>query len=162
MAHSPRTFRRRSALHTWEMNFGPNMTPMVDVVMVILIFFMASTSFVGAEWFLRAAIPRQTEVPSHQTPPTDRAGDPFRLPPARFEILLSVHDGRTVISGRSFETTTLAGLPAQLKDLAGEASGEEIILIIRSEADVPYADVIRAHEAAAAAGIEKIGLMDAR
>jgi len=33
------------------------MTPMVDVVMVILIFFMASAAFLGAEWFLKAAIP---------------------------------------------------------------------------------------------------------
>ena len=38
---------------------GPNMTPMVDVVMVILIFFMTWMSFVGAEWFLRTALPKQ-------------------------------------------------------------------------------------------------------
>lgn len=153
-----RAFRRRSALHTWEMNFGPNMTPMVDVVMVILIFFMASTSFVGTEWFLRAAIPRQSEAA--QQPP-DRTGDPFKLPPARFEIILSRQDDTTVVSGRGFEPSTLAGLPAQLEDLAQGASGDDLILIIRAAADVPYADVIRAHESAAAAGIEKIGLMDA-
>ena len=46
--------RGRGAAH-----FGPNMTPMVDVVMVILIFFMASAAFVGEEWFLFAAIPVQ-------------------------------------------------------------------------------------------------------
>ena len=45
-----RSFRRRSALYTWQLQFGPNMTPMVDVVMVILIFFMASATFAGAEW----------------------------------------------------------------------------------------------------------------
>ena len=50
-------FRRRAALDVWSMNFGPSMTPMVDVVLVILIFFMASASFVGPEWFLRAALP---------------------------------------------------------------------------------------------------------
>ena len=34
------TPRGRTALRQWELRFGPNMTPMVDVVMVILIFFM--------------------------------------------------------------------------------------------------------------------------
>src|SRR6185295_8612661 len=29
---SARPFRRRNALHAWELHFGPNMTPMVDVV----------------------------------------------------------------------------------------------------------------------------------
>jgi biopolymer transport protein ExbD len=150
-------FRRRSALHTWEMNFGPNMTPMVDVVMVILIFFMASTSFVGAEWFLRAAIPREQAA----TTQPQETGDPFRLPPARFEITLSRQDSLTVITGRGIEPCTLADLPAQLADLARDA-GDEVVLIIRSQPDVPYADIIRAHEAAASAGIEKVGLADAR
>ena len=39
--------------------FGPNMTPMVDVVLVILIFFMAATTIVGQEWFLSADLPEQ-------------------------------------------------------------------------------------------------------
>lgn len=153
-------FRRRSALHTWEMNFGPNMTPMVDVVMVILIFFMASTSFVGTEWFLRAALPREAT----QTPPEGpAAGDPFRLPPARFDIVLSHQPGvGTVVSGRGIEPCAIADLGDQLMQLARGAGRDDIILIIRSEPDIPYADVIRAHEFAAAAGIEKIGLMDAR
>jgi biopolymer transport protein ExbD len=151
-------FRRRSALHTWEMNFGPNMTPMVDVVMVILIFFMASTSFVGTEWFLRAAIPRAGEA--QQQAPAE--GDPFRLPPARFEILLSHEPGiGTIASGRGIETGPVAELPAQLRELAHGAGKDDVILIIRSQPHVPYADVIRAHEGATAAGIEKIGLLDA-
>src|SRR5256885_8124330 len=75
-----RPFRRRSALHAWELNYGPNMTPMVDVVMVILIFFMASASFAGSEWFLKTAIPKQGTA---EAPKADKP-DPFKLPPARF------------------------------------------------------------------------------
>jgi biopolymer transport protein ExbD len=36
---------------------GPNMTPLVDVVMVILIFLMLAGSFVGAEHFLVSNLP---------------------------------------------------------------------------------------------------------
>lgn len=134
------------------------MIPMVDVVMVILIFFMASTSFVGTEWFLRAAIPRQAEAAEQP----EEGGDPFRLPPARFEVLLRVQEGQTHFTGRALGAGPLQGLSVQLQELARDASGEELILIIRAEANVPYADVIRAHEAAAAAGIERIGIMDAQ
>lgn len=155
-----RPFRRRDALHTWELHFGPNMTPMVDVVMVILIFFMASASFAGAEWFLKTAIPREAAPPS-QTPKSE-SGDPFRLPPARFELTLRRGEGgRTVASGQGIEPVEIAGLQARLADLARGATPEDLILVIRSGGDVPYGDVIRAHDAAAAAGFSKVGLMDA-
>jgi len=36
---------------------GPNMTPMVDVVMCILIFFMLGSSFVMPELFLKSSMP---------------------------------------------------------------------------------------------------------
>jgi len=42
-----RRFRRRDARTTWEMHYGPSMTPMCDVVLVILVYFMASTSLAG-------------------------------------------------------------------------------------------------------------------
>src|SRR5215813_7077601 len=51
-------FRRRNAQALYDQHYGPNMTPMVDVVMVILIFFMASTAFLGPEWFLKTHLPR--------------------------------------------------------------------------------------------------------
>jgi biopolymer transport protein ExbD len=40
---------------------GPNMTPLVDVVMVILIFMMLSASFAGAEHYLVSDVPVQAK-----------------------------------------------------------------------------------------------------
>lgn len=152
-------FRNRSALHTWELNYGPNMTPMVDVVMVILIFFMSAATFAGSEWFLKTALPR----PGVSEKPREGAGDPFKLPPARFEITLRRDgEGHTVAVGQGFEMTPVAELPSRLAELARGVGAEDLVLVIRSEADVPYGDVIRAHDAATAAGIGKVGLMDAR
>jgi len=152
-----RPFRRRSALASWDSHFGPNMTPMVDVVMVILIFFMASATFAGAEWFLKAGIPREgSAAAANQT----QGDDPFELPPPRFEVALSVEGGRTIARGQGVGETDLAGLPARLKLLTADAPPDKLILIIRPDAAVPYPDVIRAHDAAAQAGITKVGMMD--
>jgi biopolymer transport protein ExbD len=135
------------------------MTPMVDVVMVILIFFMASATFAGAEWFLRTGLPKE-EV-AERTLSGD-TGDPFKLPPARFEILLSrSEDGRTVVTGQGLEPMLLDDLGGKLRELAAGTGSEDLVLVIRSNADVPYGDVIRAHSEATGAGIGKIGLMDA-
>ena len=151
-------FRRRSALHTWELHFGPNMTPMVDVVMVILIFFMASATFAGSEWFLRTALPR----PAAEAPAKDSSGDPFKLPPARFELSLTRGaDGRTMAAAQGSDPAPITELPARLADLARGTAPDDIVLVIRAAADVPYSDVIRAHDAATAAGITRVGLMDA-
>ena len=149
-------FRNRSALHTWELSYGPNMTPMVDIVMVILVFFMSAATFAGSEWFLRTALPREGVER-----PAEREGDPFRLPPAKFEITLRRGEVGVVAVGRGFEATPIAGLAPKLAELARGVGADDLVLVIRSEADVPYGDVIRAHDAAAAAGIGKVGLMDA-
>jgi biopolymer transport protein ExbD len=150
-------FRRRSAQATWDMHFGPNMTPMVDVVMVILIFFMASATFAGAEWFLKAGIPREGSAEAGKQPEGD---DPLALPPARFEISLAVENGRTIARGQGVGESDLSELPARLTQLAAGIPAEDIVLIIRPDAGVPYPDVIRAHDAAARAGIKKVGMMD--
>ena len=49
---------------------GPNMTPLVDIVMVILIFLMLAGSFVGAEHYLVSNLPlSQTGAGNAQLPP---------------------------------------------------------------------------------------------
>jgi biopolymer transport protein ExbD len=151
-------FRRRNALAVWEMHFGPNMTPMVDVVMVILIFYMASTSFIGSEWFLRTAIPKESTAARDK--PSD-SPDAFSLPPAQFELnLRRADDGSTIATGPAFGSLPLDVLPARLAELARGTGAEDLALVIRADANIPYGDVIRAHDAATAAGIAKVGLMD--
>jgi len=56
---------------------GPNMTPLVDVVMVLLIFLMLAGSFGGVEHYLESKSPFQgggaskTQVPPNYVPPTN-------------------------------------------------------------------------------------------
>src|SRR5438132_14403425 len=48
---------------------GPNMTPLVDVVMVILIFLMLAGSFAGAEHYLVSNLPYSQKGGGGQAPP---------------------------------------------------------------------------------------------
>jgi biopolymer transport protein ExbD len=146
-----RTLRRRGALHQWEAHFGPNMTPMVDVVMVILIFFMAGASFVGPEWFMPVAVPR---IGGEGAP-----ADPFTLPPARFTITLRAGpDGRTLGGGLGLGEVQLDTLAGRLTALAEQTRGADLVVIVRPEPEVPYQDAVTVFDACSAAGITQVGL----
>src|SRR5437763_2103503 len=59
---------------------GPNMTPLVDVVMVILIFLMMAGSFGGAEHYLTTNIPlKQKGVGAVQPPPGFIPDEPINI-----------------------------------------------------------------------------------
>src|SRR6476659_10638267 len=70
---------------------GPNMTPLVDVVMVILIFLMMTGSFTQGGWFLQSTVPikskggAQVEVAAGFVPDEplevriDNSADGFRV-----------------------------------------------------------------------------------
>jgi len=148
-------FRERGALAVHELHFGPNMTPMVDVVMVILIFFMASTALLGPEWFIRAHLPRDQAGAG--------TGERFELPEVRMEVRLGADDaGETRVWGFGLDGGTVDELDAAVRAsapdlLAGGASAEPIVVIV-PEAGVAYQDVVRAHDACSSAGFTRVGL----
>jgi biopolymer transport protein ExbD len=171
--------RKRSALAMYQSHYGPNMTPMVDVVMVILVFFMASAAILGPDWFLKAALPRQA------------AGAVDEDTMTRVRLTLRVVDGVTRVdsstrrpgaggtgasgggvspSAAAVKSRELAAaLPADvagwMREVLGGAQGaaavkvESLVIVIDPAADVPYADVVAVHEACQAAGVTKIALL---
>lgn len=155
-----RGLRRRDALHVHSLHFGPNMTPMVDIVMVILIFFMASAAFLGNEWFLKAAIP--FEAGRGKSP--DKPNDPLALPPTRTDILLDTdHDGRTVVTlGAALLRASIDEFVSYIARFRNDKGAGEIEVVIRPTRRVPYADVVRVHSACDDVGIYKVGIGVAR
>lgn len=154
-----RALRRRDALHAHSMHFGPNMTPMVDVVMVILIFFMASAAFLGSEWFLRAAIPFEA---GRGTSPR-KPNDPTALPPVKLDLLLDVDEtGRTVATFPPLVRAPLEQFFTRIAEFKSDRTAGDIEVVIRPTARVPYADVVRAHAACDDAGIYKLGISVSR
>ena len=148
-----RPLQRRDAAHPRDAALGPSMTPMVDVVLVILIFFMASTTFLGPEWLLRSALFR---------PPNDQGGDPdaaFRLPPASFRLVLSVDEGGlTRVQGMGLDRASVDQGVARLGEYAARLGADQLTVVLEPTPQTPYRDVVRLHEACAELGIEGVGL----
>jgi biopolymer transport protein ExbD len=101
------------------------MTPMIDVVFLLLCFFVTSQLF--AQW--------ETEIDI--TLPTARTGQlPQRLPG---EIILNLHaDGRVVVNGRDLEGDALG---AMLQQVASLFPGQPVLL--RADKATEYEQVIR-------------------
>lgn len=152
-------FRERNALSLHGLHFGPNMTPMVDVVMVILIFFMASAAYLGSEWFLRAAIPFE----AGRGKDAAKRNDPLALPAARFDVVMDVDEaGRTVVSFIELNRVPLARFVERMNAFPRDAQTAQIEIVIRPNARVAYQDVVTAHAACDAAGIVKVGIQVSR
>jgi biopolymer transport protein ExbD len=147
--------RRRDALHNYTMHFGPNMTPMVDIVMVILIFFMATAAFMGSEWFLKAAIPFE----AGRGTSLNKSNDPLAIPLKPLEVLLDANaDGRTVVTFLELNRASVEEFIARVSQFPRSETTAELEVVIKPMPSVPYADVVRVHAACDAAGIYKVGI----
>lgn len=130
----------------YESHIGPNMTPMVDVVMVILIFFMASAVVLGPEWFVPARLPRTDAV----------APAAVTTPPPRVVLTIGREGSATVIDANGARVA-LAELATTLNGLT-QSRVDDAIILVQPAADVPYEDVVRVHAACSEAGYRKVGL----
>ena len=145
---------RRGVLKKMHVHVGPNMTPMVDIVMCILIFFMLGTSLATPELFLKS-----------NTAAVDREGlgsDPGvqKLP----AVCLSIKLSRGVIGGQEVTAVTAfneAPLPmngvqdtdqrlnqAIYERLAARRRtiSDDVQVLIVPDKDVPYQDVITIYD----------------
>ncbi|MBX3378470.1 MAG: biopolymer transporter ExbD [Phycisphaeraceae bacterium] len=149
-------FRKRNALTMHDEHYAPNMTPMVDVVMVILVFFMASASVLGPEWLLKTALPPSkptvVKVPEKIT---------------RIELLLTTKDGKNVLvttrSASAIPTlvdSPIESIDAWLTAVTHDRSPKELAIVVRPRENVPYEAVVQMHEHCARIGVEKIGILD--
>ncbi|MBA4028951.1 MAG: hypothetical protein C0475_07430 [Planctomyces sp.] len=151
---------RRGASDRAGAHAGPNMAPMVDVVMVILVFFMASAAFVGPEWLIRALLP--SRAGPEATAPRGGGAQP-EPGPARIDLVVRAGagaaggwslgiDGADALSPADAE----AALLARVRD--AESSGRQVEAVLRSEDGVPWEAVIAARDIAARAGIARVGV----
>ncbi|MFG0283155.1 MAG: ExbD/TolR family protein [Phycisphaerales bacterium JB039] len=154
-----RTLRKRDARSRAEAFAGPNMTPMVDVILVILIFFMATTVIVGEEWFLGAGVSLPAAAAGAARP---ERTDPFQTPAPRFVLhMRRGADGRTVISGIGDDIAGAATMDDWVRAALGGLDNESLVILIDPEPDVPYEDVVALHDALTRAGVGRIALAGA-
>jgi biopolymer transport protein ExbD len=120
-------------------DIGINMTPMIDIVFLLVIFFLVSSHLAKQEVQLALPLPvAETGLAEPEMP--------------RHRVALNVrHDGSLLLAGRSIREDEL---PARLRGVRAEEDHAEIR--IRSDRRVPYRFVEPILRACAEAGIWKV------
>jgi biopolymer transport protein ExbD len=140
---------------------GPNMTPLVDIVMVILIFLMLAGSFGGAEHYLTSNIPLSQKGLSNAPPP------PGWVPDEPLEIRVDpVGDaGFRATAGRirASEAGRLTSELTQMREQLNRAGTptNKIQVVISPGKNVQYDHLIRVYESALNAKFEKVAFATA-
>jgi len=118
-----------------------NLTPLIDVVFLLLIFFMVSTTFEHQSRI-------QIELPEATTDATEPEVDSL-------EILIDAQ-GRYFIGEQQVVNTELKTLKGAISKFLGER--ETIPVIIRADAKTPHQAVITALDATSQLGLTRISL----
>lgn len=145
---------RKTSLAPASMHAGPNMTPLVDVVMVILIFLMLAGSFGIQERAIRG----RADI-------TDGIGKPVPGPVIDVPTRIDVHVHRTSagadvmqVGGETVHTTD--ALAAKLRErhaqFAANGTADKVEIIIRPTAETAWAPVIATYDAAVRAEFKKV------
>ena len=118
-----------------------NLTPLIDVVFLLLIFFMVSTTF-DRHAKLKVQLP-QAEAKTQQ-----QAKDP---------VVLSIDaKGKYYINDRQVVNTQLDTLKAALQKTV--ENNPDITLLLRADGRTPHQSVVRAMDAASQLGITKLSI----
>jgi biopolymer transport protein ExbD len=137
---------------------GPNMTPLVDVVMVILIFLMLAGSFGTTEHFMASSVPIQAKGGANKPPP------PGWVPPTNLDLYVETN-GNVRLSG-------VAGMmqdPEEVKReldrrlAAYKAAGTtDVQIVFHPREGTKWEALAPLYDAALRAKYEKVGFAMAR
>ncbi|MEM6329950.1 MAG: biopolymer transporter ExbD [Planctomycetota bacterium] len=117
-----------------------NLTPMIDVVFLLVIFFMVATKFTEVE--------RSIDI---ELPTTAQAGD--ATPPPEPRTVAVYPDGRVQLDG---QPVTLAQLTAQLREATDESS--DVQVVIEGDARCPFQHVAAAMAACREARVAELSV----
>lgn len=118
-----------------------NLTPMIDVVFLLLLFFMVSTSFIH-ESSLQVNLPEATGKPlSEQTEPIN---------------IVIQGDGQFLINNETLADVTTQNLSDRLKQIAGHNADPHII--ISADASAEYQQIVTAMDTAQQLGYTRLTL----
>lgn len=121
-----------------------NLTPLIDVVFLLLIFFMVSTTF-DRHATLKVSLPESS------VKATQKQDEP---------LVLSIDaKGNYFLNDRQIVNQSLDTLMQALKRTIGdEAAIKETALVLRADANTPHQSVVRAMDAASRLGLTKLSI----
>jgi biopolymer transport protein ExbD len=118
-----------------------NLTPLIDVVFLLLTFFMVTTSFIH-ESELKINLPEAAPRP---------------IEPAETPIQVSIdQEGRIAVNGQRLSDNRLPPLIAAMKAAAGNRKQPQVI--ISADAKTQYQSVVTAMDAAQQLGFTRLSL----
>jgi biopolymer transport protein ExbD len=118
-----------------------NLTPLIDVVFLLLIFFMVSTTF-QKESEISLQLPKSTD-------------EPVETSPEKYEIVVNA-SGRYFINDTELVNTDIETLRQALFDLTN--GQRDIPITIRADAQTPHQSVVTAMDAAAQLGLSRLSI----
>ncbi len=120
-----------------------NLTPVIDVVFLMLIFFMISTTFMR-EADLQVALPESSEEPTNAP---DRP------------IEITINDRGTVfVGGEALVNGQAVTIHRALTDAVGERTPADVRVVVRADAGAEHQRVVAALDAAGRAGLQQVGI----
>lgn len=131
-------FRRRAKVAQ-----DVNVTPLIDVVFLLLIFFMVSTTFTK-ETHLKVNLPEADAPPSQSVPNS-------------IDIVITA-EGNYSLNGVALVNQQIKTVMAGLKQLSAEPRSETV-LTITADAKTPHQAVVTAMDAAGRLGFVKINIL---
>jgi len=118
-----------------------NLTPLIDVVFILLIFFMVSTTF-QKESQIKIELP-------------EASGEPVEDRKELLEIVIDA-EGRYFIDQQQVVNTELDTLKRAIQKYLGKQT--DLPVVIRADRSTPYESVVRAMDATAQLGLVKMSL----
>lgn len=117
-----------------------NLTPMIDIVFLLIIFFMVGTKFTDMERKIELTVPEVSDLTPLSAAPERRIVNVYR-------------DGRVSMDQK---TVTLDELRDELASARGEY--QDLGVLIRGDAGVEFQAVASALDACRRAGIQEMGI----
>jgi len=118
-----------------------NLTPLIDVVFLLLIFFMVSTTF-------DRHAKLKVELPEASAKPAQQQQDP---------VVISIDaKGNYFINDRQLVNSRLETLKAALRKTVDDK--KDVSLVLRADAKTPHQAVVRAMDAASQLGLTRLSI----
>ncbi|MFO0974693.1 MAG: biopolymer transporter ExbD [Phycisphaerae bacterium] len=129
---------------------APNLAPLVDVVMVILIFLMLGSAFTVHELGLAAQLPRDVGP--------DAGPAVSIVPPIRIDLLAGSGSRpyRLAVMGQPIADDSFDSLESLLRSKSRAGVTADSRVVVSAAASVPYRHVIAAMDAATKAGFRNV------
>ncbi len=121
-----------------------NLTPLIDVVFLLLIFFMVSTTFDTTSQ-LKIRLPEASEREQQS-------------PPRQISLLINA-DGRFFVNSRELVNSKSATLKAALERTMG---GEKLPILIQSDAGSPVQSLVTAMDVVGQLGLVQVSIATTR